>query len=176
MSYYEGTWKACTRTVVADGKPHQEIEVTLAAETDIVPMRACYMATASGLLFDTCPQNYGGTTIIFDMDIFISQIPADFPGRSMYDKTTAYGASTTKVPMVGPLEENRKYHMYGGDFTALNAGTKLKCGASGILEQPGDPDGVAMDKYGHVFSLVYAISTTEVVVKYKGLGYWDDTA
>lgn len=165
------TYEPCTETVVADGKPHERCEINLAAVSDVVPMKLVYCSGSE--LFDLTPDNYGGGD--GQGAIWLVEIPLTYPSRTDMDKTTAFPASSTKVPAV-KLQLGRKYHVTSGNLTAENEGLILKCGANGIVDEPAVPANTTPDTIGFGFSLVEAVSTSESVVEFLGLIMFDDSA
>jgi len=169
----EINYTACMNSVVADGKPHEQVEITLVDTATVYPMRLVFPTTAA--LFDVCAADYGGAGTGLGTqaeDIFLTEIAQDYPGRSMFDKTTVYPASSARVPAL-KLVEGRKYHLESiGDYSALHEGQLLVVDAGGKVGLAVDAK-TTPDTNGHTFSLVAAVSTTEVVATYKGLGWYD---
>lgn len=160
----------CLDSVVADGKPYQKRSINLAAQEDLKPLRLVYNSGSE--LFDLTPDNFGGGD--GEGAIWLLDIPHSYPGRSDFDKTTAYESSSKNVPAV-KLEIGRQYHVTSGDLTAQNEGLILKCGADGIVDEPAVPANTTPDTIGFGFSLVEAVSTTESVVEFLGLIHYDDS-
>jgi hypothetical protein len=162
------TYPSALRTVVADGKPHKEIEINLAAEADITPMM---LVAPCGVAATTWDLNVVASANIIWANGFIAitQIPADYPGRDVYDRTTAYSASDTKVPAV-PLEIGREYFLKTAtDMTLYNQGQILVPAANGDVAKVTDESPDSLVCLSHGFMLIYCVSTTEIVVKYLGL-------
>lgn len=167
-------YEPCLNTIVADGLPHEKIEITLAAQADITPMKCLYPSTPASGLFDLASDNYGGGD--GEHALFMSEIPVDYPGRSQYDKTTAYAASSVNVPAL-KCKIGRLYHVAtAADLTAEHEGLFLKCGADGVVDEPAVAANTTPDTLGFGFSLVEAVSTSEAVVEFTGLAWYDDSA
>lgn len=165
-------YSSCIQTVIADGKPHEQIEMTLVATATVYPMRLVFPTNAA--LFDVCAADWGDGAAGAGQteEVYLTEIPMDYPGRSMFDKTTVYPASSFGVPGF-KLIEGRKYHVEStADLSALHEGNLLVIEAGGKLGVAVDAK-TAPDTVAHTFSLVATVSTTEVVVIYKGMGYYD---
>lgn len=166
------TYQVPLSTAVADGKPHKVYEVTAVAAATLIPLRICFPDTSA--LYDVAAADWGsgGAGAGQTEEIYLSDIPIDYPGRSMYDQTTAYVASSKKVPMLR-LEHDREYYVNStADLSALHEGNLLVVETGGKLGVAVDAK-TTPDKQGHVFSLIDAVSTTIVAVRYKNQQYYD---
>ncbi len=162
------TYPSALRTVVADGKPHKQIEINLAAEADISPMK---LVCPCGVAATTWDLNVVASANIIWANglIAITEIPDDYPGRDAYDRTTAYSTSDTKVPAV-PLEIGREYYIRTAtDMSLYNQGQLLVPAADGDLAKVTDESPDNLLCLSHGFMLIYCVSTTEIVVRYLGL-------
>jgi len=155
-------------TVMADGKPHRQIEVTLAAESDITPQKLLCPTGVAATTWDYHPAASATTS---PRDLAISEIPNDYPGRNIYDKATAYSASAKNVPVI-PLEIGDRFYLTTAvDCTGLDEGAIFILGTDDIFAPDLTPD--ALTTVSHSFKLLFAVSATEVVLQYMGLGTFD---
>ena len=160
-------------TVVADGLPHEQIEIDLDNVATIYPGYAVRYVTANAA-WDLTGDTYGiGETNMHGF-VYLVQVPADYPGRDQYDRTTVFPNSSKKVPAV-KWKIGRKYHIIAeADHSALHEGQLLiiDTGRSRIPVNDATPDAYAVRV--HLLALVEAVSTTEDVVEYLGFGMIDD--
>jgi hypothetical protein len=167
------TYPAATNSCVADGKPYKQISINLAAETDIAPLKLVEPTGVAATTFDLATTT--GANVIWDQCILmITDIPADYPGRNMWDKATAWSSGDTRVPAV-EVEVDRDYYLTTAtDMTGYNQGQILTV-SDGDLSKATDESPDALVCLGHCFQLRYAVSATEIVVRYKGLAPFDMT-
>jgi hypothetical protein len=165
------TYPAATNSCVADGKPFKVIEVSLDAEADIAPLKLGYPSGVTATKFDLGQAAGNGHWAQSIVGVF--DIPADYPGRNMWDKATAWSASDTKVPWV-ECEFGRDYYITTAtDMTNYNQGQSLVAAADGDLAKAADESPDACILKGPQFQLRYAVSTTEIVVRFMGWGLHD---
>lgn len=165
------TYPACSGTCVADGKPYKQLQFDLAAETDIYPLKLVEPTGVAATTMDLATTT--SANIIWDQSLlFVTDVPADYPGRDMYDITTAYSSGDKNVPMV-EVEHDRDYYITTAtDMTAYNQGQTLTV-SNGDLSKATDESPDALVCLGHLFQLRYAVSTTQIVVRYKGFAPFD---
>lgn len=172
VTYFE-TFSLPYDSCVADKLPYQQFAVTLAAEVDIRPLKLgyCIKTTAT---FDLCPTRHCSADTEAG-DIYVFDIPADYPARTSFDQSTAYAASAELVPVVR-CQLGRYYHICTAtDYTSYSEGQILVPAANGDLAIPTDPTPGAIELSTHCFRLIHAISTTQIVVQYMGFYSYDDT-
>lgn len=165
------TWPAMHQTVVADGKPHQGFECTLAAQSDIIPARLWQHSSGT---FDLAAAAASSLATSLS-EIYIGEIADDYPDRDTYDTTTAYPSAGKAVP-VKRCEIGRKYYINTAtDMSNYTVGELLIPAADGDLARPGDTSPGALEYNAHGFIFKYAVSTTQIVVEYAGLVAIDAT-
>jgi hypothetical protein len=166
------TYPASMGDVMADGKPHEQIEILLAAQADITPQKLLSPDGVAATTWDYAP--IASTTTV-PKDIVVTQIPVDYAfnnsNRDQFDKSTAYAASSQKVPAI-PLEIGDKFYLTTAvNCTGLDEGAILIIGTDDIVAIDNTPD--ALTTTSHWFKLLYAVSATEIVVQYMGIGTFD---
>jgi len=161
------SYPACFNTVVADGKPHKIVEIDLAAQADIAPMMLVCPDGVAAKSFDLNP--VASANILWANNIIaITEIPVDYPSRDMYSKAV-YAASSKAVPAV-ILEIGREYSLKTAtDMSGYNEGQILVPAANGDVSKVADESPDALVVLAHGFELLYAVSATEIVIKYLGL-------
>lgn len=168
------TYGACFNSAVADGKPHKRIEVDLAAEADIKPLKLIQPDGVAAKSFDYAAKESPGTSSNKGR-IWVTDVPIDYPGRDQFDQTTAYAASSKGVPAF-ECEIDREYYLNTAtDMTGYDEGQILVCANDGDVAKPDDDSPDAVTVTVHAFVLMYAVSATQIVIKYKGLIAIDTT-
>jgi len=164
------TYPACTGTCVADGKPYKQLQFDLAAEADIYPLNLVEPTGVAAATMDLATTT--GANVIWDQSLlFVTDIPVDYPGRDMYSQLV-YAASDKNVPMV-EVEVGRDYYLKTAtDMLLYNQGQVLTI-SNGDLAKATDESPDALACLGHIFQLRYAVSATQIVVRYKGFAAFD---
>lgn len=159
---------ASMNTVFQDGKPHETFEINLAAQTDITPQK---ILSPDGVAATSWDYSAAASATTTPREICVTEIPADYPGRDIYDKATAYGSAAKNVPAAS-IEVGDIFTLTTAvNCTGIDEGTILIIGTDDIVAPDLSPD--ALTSTGHIFKLMQAISATEIVVKYMGLGTVD---
>jgi hypothetical protein len=164
------TYPACYSTVCADGKPHKQIEVDLAAEADIYPKCLIEPTGVAATTWDLATTT--AANVIWDQSLLaVAEIPKDYPGRDVFS-TAVWAASSVRVPAL-ECEIDRDYYIKTAtDMLAYNQGQVLTI-SNGDLSKATDESPDALVCLGHIFQLRYAVSATEIVVRYKGFAPFD---
>jgi len=165
------TYKQALNDVMEDNKPHETIYVKLTG-ADITPMK---LISPDGVGATTWDYSVAASATTTPKDIAVVQIPIDYvmgtTNRSGYDKASVFAAASIDVPAI-PLEVNDIFHLTTAvNCTGFDEGCMLICGTDDIVAIDYSPD--ALTTTTHIFKLLFAISTTEIVVQYMGLGTVD---
>jgi hypothetical protein len=165
-----GTYPPAYHSACADGKPHKVAKVKMPAAFAVGSPKPLLLVVHSAVTQGTVdlalkedPYNRNSKGWIGVLDI-----PKDYPGRTSFDKASVWTVAYDNIPCLRCEVDREYYHTTATDMTAYDEGQILVCAADGDLAKADDDTGDAITINCFAFEFVYAVSTTEIVVRYKG--------